>query len=116
MSELPVDHHFDISTIVMANLGYFQFKAPPGIWDLGIRPGKGDKVYEVESVGGDGWKSGELDKTGTSLVVSTLEGLTLYPRFRRKPGYELAELLDEAGSAKTKPTTFATFADRVKSM
>ncbi|GAA6009058.1 hypothetical protein JCM11491_005730 [Sporobolomyces phaffii] len=105
-----------VDTIVMANLGYFQFKAAPGVWRLGLRSGKSSQVYEVESIGADGWKSGDVDETGDSLVVATLEGLTLYPRFRRKPGYELVELLDESAAAKAKATSFSQFTDRVKSM
>ncbi|GAA5899753.1 Kre5p [Sporobolomyces salmoneus] len=105
-----------VDTIVMANLGYFQFKANPGVWHLGLRSGKSSEVYEIESIGADGWKSAEVEKTGDALVVSTFEGLTLHPRFRRKPGHEFTELLDESGVAKAKATTFTGFADRVKSM
>jgi len=83
----------------MANLGYAQWKAAPGVWRLGIRPGKGADVFELESTGADGWKSGSVATTGDSFVVSTLEGLTLYPRFYRKPGHELTELLDESAAA-----------------
>jgi UDP-glucose:glycoprotein glucosyltransferase len=101
----------------MANLGYFQFQASPGIWRLALRSGKGAEVYEIESVGADGWKSAEVGKTGNSLVVSTLEGLTLYPRFRRRAGQELTELLDDNISVRAKMTmSFDNFATRVKSM
>lgn len=100
----------------MANLGYFQFQASPGVWRLGVRSGKSSQVYEIESIGADGWKSPELAKSGDSLVVSTFEGLTLYPRFRRRAGHELTELLDESAVAKSKETTFGNFATRFKSM
>lgn len=84
----------------MANLGYFQFKASPGLWRLGIRPGsKGADVFTMESTGAEGWKSGDVATSGDSFAVSTLEGLTLYPRFYRNPGHELTELLDESVSA-----------------
>ncbi|KAM0787865.1 hypothetical protein ACM66B_003917 [Microbotryomycetes sp. NB124-2] len=86
-------------TIVMANLGYFQLKANPGPWRLSIRPGKSSEVYSFESIGAQGWTSGNVNETGDSLFVSTLEGLTLYPRLKRNNGYELVNLLDEAGGA-----------------
>eukprot|EP01135_Chromosphaera_perkinsii_P003262 Nk52_evm37s239 gene=Nk52_evmTU37s239 len=38
-------HMFD--TIVMANLGYFQLKAKPGIWFLSLREGKSSHIYEI---------------------------------------------------------------------
>lgn len=88
------------STIVMANLGYFQFKANPGPWQLGIRPGRSSDIYAIESVGAQGISSEEVDKTGTSLFVSTFEGLTLYPRFKRKPGQEMTDLLDEKDAGR----------------
>ncbi|KAK4048009.1 killer toxin resistant protein [Microbotryomycetes sp. JL201] len=82
-------------TTVMANLGYFQLKANPGPWRLSIRPGKSSEVYSFESIGAQGWASGDLRETGDSLFVLTLEGLTLYPRLKRNPGYEAVNLLDE---------------------
>ncbi|GAA5851194.1 hypothetical protein JCM8547_004161 [Rhodosporidiobolus lusitaniae] len=88
------------ASIVMANLGYVQLKASPGPFRLSIRPGRSSEVFELESVGGDGWKSGDVARVGDSLVVSTLEGLTIYPRVRRKEGHEVAELLDEGAAAK----------------
>ncbi|GAA5969938.1 hypothetical protein JCM3765_000374 [Sporobolomyces pararoseus] len=105
-----------VDTIVMANLGYFQFQASPGVWRLGLRSGKSSEVYEIESIGADGWKSAELAKAGNCLVVSTLEGLTLYPRFRRRAGHELTELLDDSVAAKAKETTFGSLATRFRSM
>ena len=35
-------------TIVMANLGYFQFKASPGYWNLRLRPGASNEIYKIE--------------------------------------------------------------------
>ncbi|BGP08072.1 killer toxin resistant protein [Rhodotorula toruloides] len=106
-----------VDTTVMANLGYLQFKASPGAWQLGIRAGRSSEVFELESIGADGWKSGTVNKTGTTFVVSTLEGLTLYPRFTRKPGHELTELLDESADVVASARTAAAgLFERVKSM
>ncbi|GAA5851766.1 hypothetical protein JCM9279_004400 [Rhodotorula babjevae] len=111
-------HEQRVDTTVMANLGYAQWKAAPGVWRLGIRSGKGADVYELESTGADGWKSGDIATTGDSFVVSTLEGLTLYPRFYRNPGHELTELLDEsaAAGAAAKSESGGGVVERLKSM
>jgi UDP-glucose:glycoprotein glucosyltransferase len=80
-------------TQVMANLGYFQFKAVPGVYDLSIRPGRGREVYEIESVGGEGWDSRAVEATGTGVVLKDFGGVTILPRFRRKEGMEAANVL-----------------------
>lgn len=36
-----------VDTIVMANLGYFQLKANPGVWELRLRQGKSADIYDV---------------------------------------------------------------------
>ncbi|BGP24642.1 killer toxin resistant protein [Rhodotorula toruloides] len=111
------EQHQRVDTTVMANLGYLQFKASPGAWQLDIRPGRSSEVFELESIGADGWKSGPINKTGTTFVVSTLEGLTLYPRFVRKPGHALTELLDESADAVASARTAAAdLFERIKSM
>ncbi|KIJ36947.1 glycosyltransferase family 24 protein [Sphaerobolus stellatus SS14] len=80
-------------TQVVANLGYIQFKVKPGVFQLGIREGYGRDVFEMESVGNEGWNSPPVTKAGTEITVTSLEGLTLYPRFKRKPGMETADVL-----------------------
>ncbi len=49
----------------MANLGYFQLKAKPGLWQLQLAPGRSREVYRLHS------SSGTSDSTngeGTSNV------------------------------------------------
>ncbi|KAK7477135.1 hypothetical protein BaRGS_00031621 [Batillaria attramentaria] len=38
-----------VDTIVMANLGYFQLKASPGVWKLQLREGRSRDVYDIQS-------------------------------------------------------------------
>lgn len=38
-----------VDTIVMANLGYFQLKAYPGVWLLRLREGRSRDIYEILS-------------------------------------------------------------------
>ena len=96
----------------MANLGYFQLKGNPGPWRLGIRAGKSTDMYSFESIGAQGWRSGDVKETGDSLFVSTLEGITLYPRLRGNPGYEASDLLDDSLDVRSAGSVL----DRVKAM
>jgi UDP-glucose:glycoprotein glucosyltransferase len=103
-------------TQVMANLGYFQFKATPGLYHLAIRPGRGTEVYDLESVGNEGWASPSVNETGTAVVLSSFEGKTILPRFDRRLGMEAANVLLEDAVA-TSPSSLAstflsTLADR----
>ncbi|EGO03944.1 glycosyltransferase family 24 protein [Serpula lacrymans var. lacrymans S7.3] len=86
----PVD-----DTQVVANLGYLQFKAKPGVYELSIREGRGRDVFEMESVGNEGWESPRVEEVGSEVTVMSFEGLTLYPRLVRKPGMEMVDVLDE---------------------
>jgi len=82
-------------TLVMANLGYMQFKVTPGVYDLSIRPGRGSEVYELESTGTTGWYSEKVNVTGTEVTLASFEGMTVLPRFTRRKGMEMADVLSE---------------------
>ncbi|TFY65772.1 hypothetical protein EVG20_g5315 [Dentipellis fragilis] len=84
----PVD-----DTLVLANLGYFQFKATPGVYRLEIREGRGREIYDLQSVGNEGWDSPTVEKVGDQITLTSFEGVTLYPRLVRLPGMELADVL-----------------------
>lgn len=80
-------------TIVMANLGYFQLKANPGVWLLSLREGRSQEIYELESVGNDGWNSPSIEESGNSIDLLTFEGATIYPRVRKYKGKEREDVL-----------------------
>jgi UDP-glucose:glycoprotein glucosyltransferase len=82
-------------TLVMANLGYLQFKVTPGVYHLSIRPGRGQQVYSLESIGNDGWNSPDVNVTGTTVSLTSFEGTAILPRFARRPGMERADVLAE---------------------
>ncbi|KAL5480943.1 KRE5 [Sanghuangporus weigelae] len=82
-------------TQVVLNMGYLQFKAKPGVFQLDIREGRGQDVYELESSGNEGWNSPNVSVVGNEITVTSFEGVTLYPRVRRRPGMENADVLDE---------------------
>ncbi|KAF8905183.1 glycosyltransferase family 24 protein [Gymnopilus junonius] len=87
---VPID-----DTQVVANLGYFQFKAKPGVFRLEIREGKGRDIFKLESVGNEGWDSPTVEEAGAHITVTSFEGSTLYPRFKRLPEMEQADVLEE---------------------
>ncbi|KAH8670486.1 UDP-glucose:glycoprotein glucosyltransferase-domain-containing protein [Ilyonectria robusta] len=81
-------------TIVMANLGYFQFKANPGFYNIQLKEGRSTEIFEIESVGAMGYSAVPGDE-GTDVALMDFKGTTLYPRVNRKPGMEEAEVLEE---------------------
>ncbi|KAL2751911.1 glycosyltransferase family 24 protein [Sodiomyces alcalophilus JCM 7366] len=88
--------HF-ADTIIMANLGYFQFKANPGIYNIELKEGRTSDIYTIESIGAKGWAPVPGDE-GTDVALMDFLGTTLYPRLNRKPGQEKADVLEEPES------------------
>ncbi|KAJ1560891.1 hypothetical protein HK096_006803, partial [Nowakowskiella sp. JEL0078] len=76
-------------TITMANLGYLQLKANPGVWWLRLRPGTSTSVYEFESVGGK-----KVINGAALVVLDSFKGVTLFPVVRNKPGMEGVDVLN----------------------
>jgi UDP-glucose:glycoprotein glucosyltransferase len=89
-------------TIIMANLGFFQFKANPGIYNIRLKEGRSSDIFTLESVGGRGWAAVPGDET-SEVALMNFQGTTLYPRLKRKPGMEQEDVLEE-----TNPDTTAT--------
>jgi UDP-glucose:glycoprotein glucosyltransferase len=85
----PID-----DTLVVENLGYLQFKATPGVYQLEIREGRGREVFQLESAGNEGWQSSTVDDVGNEVTVTRFDGVTLYPRLARLPGQEYVDILE----------------------
>jgi UDP-glucose:glycoprotein glucosyltransferase len=83
-----------VDTIVMANLGYLQLKANPGVWTLDLKEGRSKEIFEVQSVGSEGWNSRDIDTIGTDIVLTSFEGITIFPRVVRRPGKETDDVLE----------------------
>ncbi|KAL2185934.1 glycosyltransferase family 24 protein [Thermothelomyces heterothallicus CBS 203.75] len=88
--------HF-ADTIIMANLGYFQFKANPGVYSLRLKEGRSSDIFSMESAGAQGWTPVPGDNT-TEIVLMDFQGTTLYPRLKRKPGMEAEDVLEESSA------------------
>ncbi|KAK7918413.1 UDP-glucose:Glycoprotein Glucosyltransferase [Apiospora marii] len=84
-------------TIIMANIGYFQFKANPGYYNIQLKEGRSSEINTIESVGAKGFNAVPGDE-GTEVALMDFQGTTLYPRVIRKPGMEKEDVLKEADS------------------
>ncbi|RKP36048.1 UDP-glucose:Glyco protein glucosyltransferase-domain-containing protein [Dimargaris cristalligena] len=80
-------------TIVMANYGYVQFLADPGVWTLRLRDGRSSDIYVLEDIASDGWSGDALRDVQAQIIVNSFQGAKVYPRVRRRPGQEAAQLL-----------------------
>ncbi|PFH48143.1 glycosyltransferase family 24 protein [Amanita thiersii Skay4041] len=104
-------------TQVVANLGYLQFRAKPGVFRLEIREGKGREIYNVNSAGNEGWDSPTVESGGTEITLTSFDGLTLYPRFARNKGQEKADVLESDDlDGDSSGSLFEGVASRVKSL
>lgn len=88
------DPHF-ADTIIMANLGYFQFKANPGHWKIQLQPGRSEQIFHIDSAGQKGYSPQPGDES-TDITLMSFQGKTLYPRLSRKPGQEAEDVLEES--------------------
>lgn len=93
--------HF-ADTIIMANLGYFQFKANPGFWKINLQAGRSQQIFNIDSIGSKGYSPQPGDES-TEIALTSFQGKTLFPRLSRKPGQETEDVLEDeskAGSAR----------------
>ena len=104
--------HF-ADTIIMANLGYFQFKANPGYWKIQLQSGRSQEIFNIDSAGQEGYNPQPGDES-TEIALMSFQGKTLYPRLSRKPGQESEDVLET--SLKTgSPMDYLTKASRFAS-
>ncbi|KAI9041154.1 putative UDP-glucose:glycoprotein glucosyltransferase [Aspergillus affinis] len=87
-------------TIIMANLGYFQFKTQPGLWKINLKPGSSERIFNLDSVGGLGYSPQPGDDNNEVALLS-FQGKTLFPRLSRKKGYEMEDVLETGPKAGT---------------
>uniref|UniRef100_A0A1B0G8K0 UDP-glucose:glycoprotein glucosyltransferase n=1 Tax=Glossina morsitans morsitans TaxID=37546 RepID=A0A1B0G8K0_GLOMM len=81
-----------VDTIVMANLGYFQLKANPGVWTLRLREGKSADIYDITFAEGPN----TLHQNGhTQVVITSLRSHVIKLRVTKKQDMQQADLLGE---------------------
>jgi UDP-glucose:glycoprotein glucosyltransferase len=135
-------NNFTSDTLVMKNLGYFQLQATPGLWSLSIAPGKGADIFTfdrdaytsssaharaLKNLVGSGLsyddtsdeyenenENNKYDVTKpvavTNFYTST-EGVFV----TRRPGMEMASLLDGNDAGKENSGMWSTFSDMFSS-
>jgi UDP-glucose:glycoprotein glucosyltransferase len=92
-----LDPHF-ADTIIMANLGYFQFKANPGVYNLGLQKGRSEEIFSIDSAGLLG-TTAQPGEHSTEIALMSFRGTTLFPKLSRKPGMEAEDVLEASKSA-----------------
>ncbi|KAJ2862638.1 killer toxin resistant protein [Coemansia aciculifera] len=99
-------------TIVMANLGYLQLKANPGVWKFSIRPGRSAEIYKLDNIGSGRWDYRAAKLVGADgedtrpVLVTSFNGATVFPLVSKRLGKEGEDvLLDAAASGDAKKAT-----------
>ncbi|KAK4979400.1 killer toxin resistant protein [Elasticomyces elasticus] len=96
-------------TIIMANLGYFQFKVNPGYFNIGLQAGRTQEIFKLESAGTKGYAAQPGDNT-TAIALTSFRGATVFPRLSRRSGMEEQDVLE------TTKSTAADLATKVDSV
>ena len=81
-------------TIVMANLGYFQLKAYPGVWHLNLREGRSDDIYTIASH--DNTDSPTRTSQPVVIAIRSFDARWVKVYVGRKPGKENEKLLEDS--------------------
>ncbi|KAI9340426.1 UDP-glucose:glycoprotein glucosyltransferase-domain-containing protein [Zopfochytrium polystomum] len=111
-----------VDTITMTNLGYIQLKANPGVWELRLREGRSQKVYQLVGVSDTRGKitsGSEVSEDGVArVIVNSFEGLTIYATAKKRPGMETADVLepDEPEVKEAEPNLWEKVKSRVGSV
>ncbi|KAJ2723390.1 killer toxin resistant protein [Coemansia sp. Benny D115] len=92
-------------TIVMANLGYLQLKANPGVWRFSIRSGRSADIYKIDHIGEGRWNYAAAKQTGPDqedrrpVVVTSFRGTTIFPLVSKRAGKEKEDVLEDSNGA-----------------
>ena len=86
-------------TIVMANLGYFQLKAYPGLWHLNLREGRSDDIYTIASH--DNTDSATRTSQPVIVVIRSFDARWIKVYVARKAGKENEKLLEDSDDSST---------------
>ena len=96
-----------VDTITMANLGYLQLKANPGVWQFQIRSGRSADLYDIQSFSYSKKKSSyssPINQNGALIIINTFDGVTIYPVVVKKRGKEQVTLLQSDEDLKIIPS------------
>ena len=89
-----LDGRYIGDTIVMANFGYLQFKANPGVMTLGIRDARGREVYSLQAVSSGSAVSIPSSAGLAAVYLTSFKSVTIRPILKRNRGMEQADVLE----------------------
>ena len=81
-------------TIVMANLGYFQLKAYPGVWHLNLREGRSEEIYAITAH--DNTDSPTRTSQPVIVAIRSFDARWIKVHVAKKPGKENEKLLEDS--------------------
>ena len=106
----------ETDTLVMSNLGYFQLKAAPGLWQLSLAPGPSSEVYGISGekslmaaghaskvarrLGAIDIKSLAFPLPALRLLVSDFSGFNALMFVQKRPGMQGVSLLSDDKQAE----------------
>jgi UDP-glucose:glycoprotein glucosyltransferase len=96
-----------VDTLVMANLGYFQFKAAPGAWALRLAPGRSRELYALSGSTGAAAAPAAAPQpeppaspaAGARVLVSSFAGRDMLLVLEKARGREEEDVLDAPAPA-----------------
>eukprot|EP00877_Chromochloris_zofingiensis_P009036 jgi/Chrzof1/4386/Cz14g11070.t1 len=98
-------HPHIVDTLVMSNLGYYQLKGSPGLWQLSVAPGKSRELFELVSSTGvtatGQQQAGTLTDNVTQVMIDSFSGKHMSLKVRKRAGKERESLLRDKKSDGT---------------
>ncbi|CAD7699991.1 unnamed protein product [Ostreobium quekettii] len=93
-------HPAMVDTLVMSNLGYFQLKASPGVWNLSLAPGRTKELYHIDvstdaSEGDLVFEPGQPAASKIQIDIDSFQGRNMRLKVRKYPGMEAVDVLDD---------------------
>jgi UDP-glucose:glycoprotein glucosyltransferase len=85
-------------TIVMANLGYFQLKASPGMWLLKLREGRSKEIYDI--ISHENTDSESKRSPIINIVIDSFESKVIKVKVSKKADKVSESLLDDKDNEK----------------
>lgn len=97
MSNLKTTYYSD--TLVMQNLGYFQLKANPGLWQLSLAEGRARTLYQIDHINENILKDQNGSVSAVSIPIRSFADKIMRLAVSKRVGMEHLSLLDAEGAA-----------------
>lgn len=81
-----------VDTIVMANLGYFQLKANPGLWQLRLREGRSQEIFDIQS---HEYTDTPVNSSEVIVAINSFKSKIVRIKVAKKPDKQNEKLLED---------------------